>query len=174
MKQTLLSPDSSEKEDFFSPTKGQMSLARVINEIVLFIKDDPLSAYKLIVGTDSCAKIIDGACEVGFVTAVIIYRNKKGARYFWKKKIYKRKPVLRDKIYTETLMSLSLAHAIVPEINKYALFAKYELEIHIDVGFGGTTREMIKEVVGMVAGNGFVAKIKPESWGASKVADKHT
>jgi len=33
---------------------------------------------------------------------------------------------------------------------------------------------MIKEVVGMVTGNGFTAKTKPDSYGASKVADKHT
>jgi len=31
----------------------------------------------------------------------------------------------------------------------------------------------IKEVVGMVTGNGFVAKTKPDAWGASTVADKH-
>jgi predicted RNase H-related nuclease YkuK (DUF458 family) len=33
---------------------------------------------------------------------------------------------------------------------------------------------MIKEVVGMVTGNGFKARTKPESYGASNVADKHT
>jgi len=38
----------------------------------------------------------------------------------------------------------------------------------------GPTREMIKEVVGMVNGNGFTAKTKPESYGAFVVADKHT
>ena len=32
---------------------------------------------------------------------------------------------------------------------------------------------MIKEVVGMVTGNGFTAKTKPYSFGASTVADKH-
>jgi predicted RNase H-related nuclease YkuK (DUF458 family) len=42
------------------------------------------------------------------------------------------------------------------------------------VGPVGKTRDMIKEVVGMVNGNGFVAKTKPDSWGASSVADKHT
>jgi len=81
---------------------------------------------------------------------------------------------LRDRIYTETLMSLELAQKIVPEIRKVITAAKYDLEIHIDVGALGPTREMIKEVVGMVSGNGFVAKTKPESWGASSVADKHT
>ena len=33
---------------------------------------------------------------------------------------------------------------------------------------------MIKEVVGIVTGNGYVAKTKPEAYGASYVADKHT
>src|SRR4030043_183845 len=39
---------------------------------------------------------------------------------------------------------------------------------------GRGARDMIREVVGMVTGNGYVAKTKPESWGASTVADKHT
>jgi len=42
------------------------------------------------------------------------------------------------------------------------------------VGEVGPTREMIKEVVGMVTGSGFVAKTKPEAYGAAVVADKHT
>ena len=71
-------------------------------------------------------------------------------------------------------MSLDCAQLIVPEIRKLISPAKYDLEIHIDVGPLGPTREMIREVVGMVNGNGFTAKTKPDSWGASKVADKHT
>ncbi len=98
----------------------------------------------------------------------------KGARYFWKKvKKNGRTPVLRDKIYSETLMSLDVAQEIVPEIRKRISPAKYDLEIHIDVGSLGPTREMIREVVGMVNGNGFTARTKPEAWGASTVADKH-
>ncbi|MCK4816393.1 hypothetical protein KA005_11550, partial [bacterium] len=62
---------------------------------------------------------------------------------------------------------------IVPRIRKKISPAKYDLEIHIDVGPLGPTREMIREVVGMVNGNGFTAKTKPEAWGASTVADKH-
>ena len=48
------------------------------------------------------------------------------------------------------------------------------MEIHVDVGEHGDTREMIKDVVGMVTGNGFVAKTKPYAYAASYVADKHT
>ncbi|HAA34763.1 MAG TPA: hypothetical protein DCD97_05580, partial [Firmicutes bacterium] len=38
----------------------------------------------------------------------------------------------------------------------------------------GDTKELIREVVGMVIGSGFDARIKPESYGASKVADRYT
>lgn len=112
--------------------------------------------------------------EIDFVTAIIAYRRGKGARYFWKKEKVFKKPILRDKIYRETLLSLETAQKIVPEIRKVISPGKYDFEIHIDVGPLGPTREMIREVVGMVNGNGFVAKTKPESWGASSVADKHT
>ena len=81
---------------------------------------------------------------------------------------------IRDKIYTETLFSLDLAGKVLPIVNKKLNGKKpYELEIHIDVGRAGETRDMIKEVVGMVNGNGYTAKTKPDSYGASKVADKY-
>ncbi|HRU32970.1 MAG TPA: ribonuclease H-like YkuK family protein, partial [bacterium] len=46
--------------------------------------------------------------------------------------------------------------------------------IHVDIGMKGETRQLIKEVVGMITSSGYSAKIKPESFGASKVADKHS
>jgi hypothetical protein len=48
-----------------------------------------------------------------------------------------------------------------------------ELEIHVDIGQKGPTKEMIREIVGMVRGNGFFVKIKPESFAASTLADRH-
>jgi hypothetical protein len=72
------------------------------------------------------------------------------------------------------MMSLSAAHEIVPRLRDKISPSKYDFEIHIDVGPLGPTRDMINEVAGMVRGNGFKAKTKPDSWGASSVADKHT
>ena len=71
-------------------------------------------------------------------------------------------------------MSLATAEKLVPMLRAEISPSKYDLEIHIDVGALGPTRELIREVVGMVSGNGYTAKTKPESWGASSVADKHT
>ena len=154
----------------------------MIKDIARFVNEDPAGFYSLIIGTDSQARRINGKSQLDYVTAVIIYRKGKGARYFWKKekrytgeyKENKKGSFLRDKIYTETLISLGVAKDIVPLTRKLISPKKYDLEIHIDVGPLGPTREMIREVVGMVSGNGFVAKTKPSSWGASSVADKYT
>ena len=47
------------------------------------------------------------------------------------------------------------------------------LEIHVDIGPNGPTRELIADIVGMIRANGFKVATKPSSWGASHVADRH-
>lgn len=159
---------------FFSPSKGELTQDGVVSEIAAFVDEEPSSFYRLVIGTDSQAKRLNGKSEIDFVSAVVVHRQGHGARYFWKKVKIAKVPHLRDKIYTETSLSLALAQEIVPLLRAKITPAKYDLEIHIDVGPLGPTRDMIKEVVGMVNGNGFTAKTKPDSWGASSVADKHT
>lgn len=159
---------------FISPTKGRLKKEEMILDIAEFVDEEPSGFYRLVIGTDSQARNRNGKNETDFVSAVIVHRLGKGARYYWrKKKQNSKKILLREKIYMETLMSLDVAQSIVPRVRKVISPKKYDLEIHIDVGPLGPTREMIREVVGMVNGNGFVAKTKPESWGASSVADKH-
>ncbi len=162
------------KNGYHSPTKGSLTIGKMLSEISGFVKEDPKSFYSLVIGTDSQIKHSNGHSECDFVTAIVVHRKGRGARYFWKKDKVKKAPVLREKIYTETTRSLETAHELVPVLREHLGAAKYDFEIHIDVGPIGKTREMIKEVVGMVNGNGFTAKTKPESWGASSVADKHT
>lgn len=159
---------------FFSPSKGELSLNELILEISRFIEEQPDSFYRLVIGTDSQTKGSNGSSEIFFVTAVVIHREGLGGRYFWSKEKRAQKMFLRDRIYTETLLSLNLAEILVPLIRKAVPDSLYDLEIHIDVGPNGPTREMIKEVVGMVTGNGYIAKTKPQSWGAYVVADRHT
>jgi hypothetical protein len=159
-------------DDFFcNPTKGKMKLAKVAKEIFDFINYEPQGKCRLVVGTDS-----SGGKKTEFVTAIIVHRVGRGGRYFWKKtngdRVYH---TLRDRIYQEVNLSLGTAQNILgrlrPLIKKD--IEPYNFQIHIDVGQNGPTKEMIKEVVGMVRGNGFEAKIKPESFAASNVADKH-
>ncbi len=159
---------------FTSPTNGEVTVEEMISQVSQFINEDPSKFYRIVIGSDSQAKINNGKSEIDFITALIVHREGSGARYFWKKEKQFKKPILRDKIYTETTLSLVAAQELVPMLRAAVSPAMYDFEIHIDVGPLGPTRDMIKEVVGMVQGNGFKAKTKPDSWGASTVADKHT
>lgn len=164
----------SVKNGFYSPSKGELSLEGVVGEISSFIDEFPESFYSVVIGSDSQIKHSNGKSECDFVTAIVVYRHGNGGRYFWRREKVMKAPVLREKIYSETMKSLDAAQELVPALRESISPSKYDFEIHIDVGPVGKTRDMIKEVVGMVNGSGYVAKTKPESWGASSVADKHT
>ena len=160
---------------FISPTSGVLTIDKMVETITGFVNKEPDLYYHLVIGSDSHEKKNGEGNFLNLVTAVVIHRQGKGGRYFWQRKILPKTHSLREKIYAETLASLNLAQELLPKVNKILNGKRhYDLEIHIDVGRIGETREMIKEVVGMVSGNGFKAKTKPESYGASKVADKHT
>ena len=153
---------------FHSPTKGRMSFDEMTDEIVSYIKGLPSSSYKIIIGSDSQVKR-----ETSFVTAVIIHRLGKGARYFFRKKSHRKIKSLRQKIFYETALSLEVGSMVMKFFSDSG-FDDLNVEIHIDVGTHGETKSLIREVVGMVTGSGFQAKIKPDAYGASSVADKHT
>lgn len=163
---------------FESVTYGQLGYLQVLSEIKKFLHDDPNNEYSLVIGTDSHEQT--GSTlknrKINLVTAILVHRRGFGGRYFWTKRNVTNVHSLREKIYAETLLSLDFAREFVPQLKKTLNgdYPNYNLEIHIDVGEHGDTREMIKEVVGMVTGNGFVAKTKPEAYGATYVADKHT
>lgn len=158
-----------ESVQFVSPTRGVMSFDRMFDDIVAFIRDDPEADYRLIVGTDSQ----EGSEETTFVTAVIIHREGKGARYYYHRLRDPRTLGLRQRIFYEASMSLGVAGQLAERLARNGVDS-LNVEIHLDIGPRGDTRELIRELVGMISGNGFDAKIKPESYGATKVADKHT
>lgn len=153
---------------FISPTKGRLSFDEMMQDIAGFITVPPASSYKLIIGSDSQVKN-----ETCFITAVVIHRLGKGARYYYRKKLQRKIKSIRQKIFYETALSLELGSMVANYLVETGL-DELEVEIHIDVGKQGETRELIREVVGMVTGSGFQAKIKPDAYAASSVADKHT
>lgn len=158
---------------FNNPTKGMLSLEETISEIAGFVLEEPKRAYKLIVGTDSNSKT-----DPDFVTAVTIHRIGSGGRYYWIRTTKENFPTPRQRIYEETMMSLNMATVLRERLeNKLAELRPFnheDLEIHTDIGQNGDMKNMIKEIVGMVCGSGFLIKIKPESFGASVIADKYT
>lgn len=160
-----------------SITHGEIKISQSIQLIKNFLEEKSEAEYSLVIGTDSHEKATNGDSRtINLVTAVLIHRKGYGGKYFWRRRNISNIHNLREKIYAETLESLNFALFFVPLLRKVLNGDSpfYNLEIHIDVGEHGDTRDMIKEVVGMVTGNGFVAKTKPQAYGATYVADKHT
>ncbi|WP_026485971.1 ribonuclease H-like YkuK family protein [Caldanaerobius polysaccharolyticus] len=153
---------------FISPTRGRMNLDELCNDIIGFIKEDDKSEYTLIIGTDS-----QPGNNVCFVTAIIIYRKGKGARYYYRRFFNKKVNSLRQRIVMEATYSLDVANQVYEIISQKG-YEYMNVEIHLDVGEKGKTRDIVKEVVSMVTGCGFLPHVKPDAYGASKVADKHS
>lgn len=146
-----------------------MSFEEVISDIVDVMENNLEDAHQLVVGSDSHANV----GEVDFVSAIIIHRLGKGGRYFWRRVRESKIHTLRQKIYREATLSFELATAVMEELKARSPL-DYNLEIHVDVGEKGKTKDLIDEVVGMIVGSGFAVKTKPYAYAASTVADKHT
>ncbi|MDI3534028.1 MAG: uncharacterized protein PWQ82_393 [Thermosediminibacterales bacterium] len=154
--------------NFISPTKGRMTLDEVFDDIIKYVEKAPNFRYKIIIGTDSHNK--DDIC---FVTAIIVHRVGKGAKYYYKRFYQRKIKNLRQKIFTETSLSLEVVDKIKKKLEQ-TKYKNMDLEVHVDIGQKGDTKELIKEVVGWVMGSGYRVKIKPNACGATKVADKYT
>lgn len=153
--------------EFISPTKGRLSFEEVFADIMAYAAESPDDSYRLIVGTDS--QIRDGTC---FVTALIVHRLGKGGRFFYTRSYEDHVRALRQRIFFEASLSLSVASRLAEKLAESG--HEFDMEIHLDVGSNGATKSLVKEVVCMVNGSGFLCKIKPDSYGASSVADRYT
>ncbi len=156
---------------FHSETKGILTIDQVLQEISGFVKSQPERFYKIIIGTDS------RAAEPSFlVTALTVWRVGNGAVHFWTKTEERKFATMRDRIWQEALNSIMLAQEMRTHLQKTLGddFFWEGNEIHVDVGHNGPTRDLIDSVTGMIKGYGFAPVIKPYSFGASIVADRHT
>lgn len=162
---------------FFNPTKGNLKIEEVIKELIAYIFEKPEKFYDIVVGCDSSSEE-----EPHFPMAVVILRKGEGGRFFLKRMAYKGRKFYnwKQRILEEVFLSCQLALYLRENFEKAIQKLKnknfhYQLRyIHADVGENGQTRDMIKEVVGLIKGNGFEPKIKPESFAASSVADKYS
>ncbi|MGC9529490.1 MAG: ribonuclease H-like YkuK family protein [Candidatus Bipolaricaulaceae bacterium] len=154
---------------FHNPTLGPLSFTQVVDEMVAMMGADPKAEYQVIVGADSQA--YHDAAE--YVLAIVVHRVGKGGRYFWRRTRERRPQSLRERIYREAWLSYEAAQQLIEALRARKVLG-FHLEIHVDVGRAGRTRELVEEVVGMIIGVGFPVRTKPEAYAASTVADKHT
>ena len=155
--------------EFNSSFGVKLNPVQVVRAISDFIAIDPKREYKIIVGSDSEKRANDKA---DFVTAIVVLRVGNGGRYFWRNIELGNIHTLRDRMWQEVMLSLEISKNLTG-ILKEANLDKCGFEVHVDVGENGATRTMIQELVGVVRANNFEAKTKPESFAASKVADRH-
>ena len=175
------------KGNFYNPSRGNLSPDRVMEEMLSYMKEKPEKFYDIIVGCDSSS-----GEEPHFPVAAVILRVGEGGRFFLRKISYGNAPGLKKKfqnwhqrVLEEVLLSCELALFLrenlekkVNALNGERLSSKpfnYQFRyIHADIGENGQTRDMIKEVTGLIRGNGFEPKIKPEAYVASIVADRYS
>lgn len=163
---------------FYNTRQEVFTFPEMFARILKFIKEDPQNSYRIAIGTDSMVRTT--TC---FITAVLVHRVGKGAIGFLKKITIPR-PIhsLRQKISYETTFSQEIAYLFTPELidEIYETILQADqtkhlgLEIHIDIGPRGPTRELIKEMINRVSGMGFDVKIKPHATAASSFADRYT
>lgn len=157
-----------------SPTWGRLTFTEMLEKIEEYLSECDDFQYRFIIGTDS--QIFNGSKAV-FVTALIVHRVGKGAVYFYEKELYPRKFALEERMFTEVSRSLTLASRLAEEVSgrtDVSALSSAEIEIHVDVGANGKTRDLVNSVVGMVRGSGFPCRTKPFACGASSVADRYT
>lgn len=149
---------------FKSPTYGNLSKKEVFDYLKNAISKEP-GNYKIIVGTDS-----QNTYKTKMVIVICLINKGKGGNFFyhidWMPKIRD----LNTKIYTETEKSLEIAR----ELNEFLHNEKIraDVEIHVDIGRDGKTKDLIQSILGWISAEGFIAKIKDESYVASSIADR--
>ena len=158
--------------NFYNPSRGNLKINQVIDEILDYMSSKPEKFYDIIVGCDSSS-----GEEPHFPVAVVILKVGEGGRFFLKKIRYKNRKFYnwKTRILEEVLLSCELALFLRENLEKKLKDFNYQFRyIHADIGENGATRDMIKEVTGLIKGNGFEPKIKPEAYAASTVADRYT
>ncbi len=164
---------------FHNTHQENLTFEEMFLRILQFIQDDPGSPYRIAIGTDSQVR-----GKTYFVTAVLLHRVGKGAVGFLKEVVIPRNiRSLREKISLEIALTQEVAYMFTPEhinlIYETILSEGYspdqlDLEIHLDIGVKGPTKELIKEMVNRVSGLGFSVKIKPFAVAASSLANRYT
>ena len=154
---------------FISPTYGPMTFATVCKKLMATIASSN-DRFTVMVGTDSH---VHNNRDVCFVTVVFVHRVSKGGHFFYRK--YKKKNItnLKQRMFYEATQSLTTASLLMTELQNLGC-PSVNLEVHADVGNGGETRAIVKEIVGMIEAQGFISRVKPNAPAATKLADRFT
>ncbi|MDO8462992.1 MAG: ribonuclease H-like YkuK family protein [bacterium] len=154
---------------FQSPTKGSLIFDEVIDEVCAEFRAQPKARYRIMIGSDSKVH----GDTVDCISAIVLHRIGRGARYFWVHTQKDRFHTLRDRIWHEAVCSTTLAQSTLAALGERGAWGT-DLEVHVDVGRHGPTKDLIQEICGYVRAYGFTVCIKPQAHAATCVADRYT
>ena len=163
-------------ELFTRPNGQKVSLVEIAAIVAKYIVANPHAKYDITVGTDSQSYDKTKVAEV-----VAVHRVGAGGIFFYRISYVNRINNLRQKIQTETQCSLTIADELLAQIETDLMAVDICMNdmdvhflIHCDVGYNGSTKVLIQEIVGWVQSMGYECCIKPASYAASAVADKYS
>jgi len=140
-------------------------------DIISNIKESLVKGSKVFIGTDSFIS----KSRINFATAICLYGGESSSRYFFSKQYIPKNTykVLVTRITEEVRRSVELAEHLMTNHS----IDSNNIELHIDVSPFNTnnaTSRFSDMLKGYVTGAGFECKVKPNSWAAQSIADKHS
>lgn len=103
-----------------------------------------------------------------FATVVCAYRDGRGGNFFYRRKRLPKSSFrsLYDRLMQEVSYSLEAAEEVKTMISR-------DPAIHLDVNWENTaTAKLMPQLTSYVRAMGYEAKVKPEAWASSSIADK--
>jgi predicted RNase H-related nuclease YkuK (DUF458 family) len=160
-----------------SHTYGKVNISEMTKIISDFIYNilinDKSAKFEFFIGTDS-QKYRE---NIIYVTSLAVHYIGHYGIFFIDKQIKTNIYSMQERLFNEAVYSLEFATKFLKEVSKFNLnkFINLKtLEIHVDFGNNGLSKEMIPSAIGMLKGAGFIVKYKPDSCCASIIADKFT
>lgn len=153
---------SPKKANWFSADGEPIKLSEIYQKII-----NSGSCTEIHVGTDSDP----GGKRIAFVTGIVIRYPGNGANYFW------------SRSYIPATDFFGLGHRLETEIADSLIVAELlrlntgreKITIHADCSVDPkhASSQYAQRITSYAKGMGYVPLLKPDSWAASSVADKH-
>ncbi|MBO8164832.1 MAG: ribonuclease H-like YkuK family protein [Brevibacillus sp.] len=124
--------------------------------------------YEIVVGADSQIR----NRQTSFVIAISVIRIGSGGTFFYYRFQEQHVSSLQQRVYMEAFHAVCLA----AELREYLKDRMLPVPIclHFDIGPNGPTNKYVKLLLQLAKANDFEAHVKPNSFGASSVADRFT
>ena len=157
--------------------RTKVTFSEAIKAIADYIRVNPNAEYDITVGTDSQTHKYCRMVEV-----IAVCRVGDGGIFFYRREDIPKIKVLKEKIIEETNRSIENATGFIDKLQEELLEDNIDLDemfleerlafaVHADIGKRGKTKELIKEICAWIEASGFEARIKPDSYAASGVAN---